>query len=644
MTKDGRTLSAIRSHLGALMNFRKLGILFVLVSLPALAHATVAGTQSTVPFTCSNSTGPFPFTFAIPDVGKLLVIDIPQGAIPGVMTILSPNQWMGTPVNQSYMNGGTVYLVNPCPTGDTLVLARDTSALQATHYTPNMPALYANFENNLDQLTTGRQDTFRVDQVHIGNATGCPGASVTYTPLGQYLNLPCPGGGGGGGGTPNTFISGIPSGTINGTNTFFNISSPSCIPNSLLVWNNFTLIPSVGYTAVGSTLRFTVAPQTGDSIFFQCAIAVTDAAGFISSTDTNLQTMIGPLEEIGSGVYTGSAYNSAIQANEDGCDPGGQFSSAQGTAAAYSAITGCAIIPSTSTLLQTNGVTGLVSGVPGGSATNIVGVYGQAIVQSGSAWGGNFAVVSQPSSGTFMWGIEDDVNINNSADEARGLALIGRWNAQPSALGYAVDVQEPLAGTGGGGPYKWNAGIQFETRATNTAIVFGPQDQGPNFPSQKMLFESFGPSTNLLTANLLMDDNGGLNWIPAAGSTVTFGADASVISTFNGGTSSQIFAGYEPQLSSANTIATQVGISDTTNNAANFGYNFASSMGSASNFAFIGLQGGVNTTVDGSGNTSIASGTNVVFRCLTAGTLPIGAMTIVAGDCGTSTDTGLRVK
>ena len=37
-------------------------------------------------------------------------------------------------------------------------------------------------------------------------------------------------------------------------------------------------------------------------------------------------------------------------------------------------------------------------------------------------------------------------------------------------------------------------------------------------------------------------------------------------------------------------------------------------------------------------------GANIIFRCLTAGTLPAGALTAVAGNCGTSIDSGLRTQ
>lgn len=38
------------------------------------------------------------------------------------------------------------------------------------------------------------------------------------------------------------------------------------------------------------------------------------------------------------------------------------------------------------------------------------------------------------------------------------------------------------------------------------------------------------------------------------------------------------------------------------------------------------------------------NGSNVVYRCATAGTLPAGALTITTGSCGTTTDSGLRIQ
>jgi hypothetical protein len=46
----------------------------------------------------------------------------------------------------------------------------------------------------------------------------------------------------------------------------------------------------------------------------------------------------------------------------------------------------------------------------------------------------------------------------------------------------------------------------------------------------------------------------------------------------------------------------------------------------------------------GTGATYIGAGTNIVYRCVTAGTLPAGSLTTTAANCGTVADTGLRVQ
>lgn len=77
-------------------------------------------------------------------------------------------------------------------------------------------------------------------------------------------------------GAPTPF-SGIPSGTIDGTNTVFtmvNGSTPlTSIPTISFVWTNFDLINGLGYalSVVGGQVKitFATAPQIGDAIFAQ---------------------------------------------------------------------------------------------------------------------------------------------------------------------------------------------------------------------------------------------------------------------------------------------------------------------------------------------------------------------------------------
>jgi hypothetical protein len=51
-----------------------------------------------------------------------------------------------------------------------------------------------------------------------------------------------------------------------------------------------------------------------------------------------------------------------------------------------------------------------------------------------------------------------------------------------------------------------------------------------------------------------------------------------------------------------------------------------------------------NRPINAVGGVIVGTGGNTVYRCLTAGTLPIGALTTVTADCGTSTDTLLKTQ
>lgn len=77
-------------------------------------------------------------------------------------------------------------------------------------------------------------------------------------------------------GAPTAF-AGVPTGTVNGTNTVFtmvNGSTPlAVIPTQSTVWLNFPLILGLGYTLSVVTsqvkITFATAPKTGDSLYAQ---------------------------------------------------------------------------------------------------------------------------------------------------------------------------------------------------------------------------------------------------------------------------------------------------------------------------------------------------------------------------------------
>jgi len=63
-------------------------------------------------------------------------------------------------------------------------------------------------------------------------------------------------------------VAGVPVGSQDGINNIFSLPSIP-IPNTLILWQNFPLIPGVGYTLIGTTITFTTVPATTDNLFYQ---------------------------------------------------------------------------------------------------------------------------------------------------------------------------------------------------------------------------------------------------------------------------------------------------------------------------------------------------------------------------------------
>lgn len=68
------------------------------------------------------------------------------------------------------------------------------------------------------------------------------------------------------GGSSIVPLSEVPVGTIDGTNRVFALSHTYL---QATVWNNFPLIPGLGYVLSGTVLTYATAPQVGDSLFVQ---------------------------------------------------------------------------------------------------------------------------------------------------------------------------------------------------------------------------------------------------------------------------------------------------------------------------------------------------------------------------------------
>lgn len=117
------------------------------------AQGTVTNQSTSVSFTCTGSTGPFPFTFPISDPTALTILENNVALAPASYTVV--------PVNNNYENGGSVTLGTACTSGGTLVIERTTPLTQATIFTDNMPLPFKTFERGLDKLTEIDQEMWR---------------------------------------------------------------------------------------------------------------------------------------------------------------------------------------------------------------------------------------------------------------------------------------------------------------------------------------------------------------------------------------------------------------------------------------------------------------------------------------------------
>ena len=130
--------------------------LFSFFALYGVGFATVSGTNNSVSYTCTGTTGPYTFSFPVYEATDLSVIQTYIST--GTVTPITSGYYTVTPVNNDYMNGGSLTLTNTCVSGNTLTITRATAETQAQSFTDGMPALYESFESGLDKLTMMIQD------------------------------------------------------------------------------------------------------------------------------------------------------------------------------------------------------------------------------------------------------------------------------------------------------------------------------------------------------------------------------------------------------------------------------------------------------------------------------------------------------
>lgn len=157
-------------------------VCLLLICLPFTAAGQITSGVNTVTYTCTGATGPFAFTFPAFDASGFAVVETVTST--NIQTTLASSAYTSTPVNLSYMNGGSVTLNTACPSGDTLTIQRETEQTQLNVFTQNMPALYPTFQSSLDKLTMEVQDLKTGNLNDWSNA----GAYLNYVPVCKQLD------------------------------------------------------------------------------------------------------------------------------------------------------------------------------------------------------------------------------------------------------------------------------------------------------------------------------------------------------------------------------------------------------------------------------------------------------------------------
>lgn len=199
-----------------------------------------------------------------------------------------------------------------------------------------------------------------------------------------------------------------------------------------------------------------------------------------------------------------------------------------------------------------------------------------------------------------------------------------------ASTGYSVKWERTTA-TDNGGMFFANVSTSLTPASGSGGWLFTSTAANTEFPSQLINIVSDGvtgrPSFELVNAK---DVYFGNDWITSTDSPaiqITAGGQISVVGGTLQGTYGLNFIGSSSTITSVSAIGMFVNGSTASfnNNAAVTNFNYLDQ-------AQLNLNG------------TISLGSNTVFRCATAGALPAGALTITAGSCGTTTDSGLRIR
>jgi hypothetical protein len=258
-----------------------------------------------------------------------------------------------------------------------------------------------------------------------------------------------------------------------------------------------------------------------------------------SSLDSYLSggTALPGLNVAANGVFANTQLNLYMQTQLNGC--GGTLFS--GSVYRTDAFYGCILVPTTSAVVQADGVTGYI--VNKSSSTNGVGGYfiGQAASDRVSAWGANEVASDNSYLGNFnhtiLYGNEVDLGVNSSTTTGYGLFLSGTASVI-STHTFGVQIMRFNGSTYSPYYVGFNCGAGATTSGTCLNIL--PLAAGTNRQSQTIAFVSENSGGVFHATTLYNDATGNFNIGPATGLSVKVGTTVipqtggTVLSTGNG--------------------------------------------------------------------------------------------------------------
>jgi hypothetical protein len=286
-----------------------------------------------------------------------------------------------------------------------------------------------------------------------------------------------------------------------------------------------------------------VTAPTGDSTYLRLNTANSPLTGNLSSTGTisdaggthsGAETFNGAINAnnimalVNAGVFTNTQMNEYMTSSINGLNFKTEFQAGQGNQYSTDGAAFGVTVPSTATVLQSNGVAGYVLNQSIGGAG--VGVYAQGRCNSSSngarCWGGNLVAADSlgttslnPQSST-LTGLEVDVFPANASDSTNGFtSLLNSSVFVVNSVPYSGGAAFLAGGNNLANSILWSFGFQTQDGGAVNGANFGATCISGSCPGQQIQLRSFNGGS-AITTNIRTDNSGDLQLNVPSGAVV----------------------------------------------------------------------------------------------------------------------------